>query len=356
MKAKKSIYWEMFIFVDDSAGIRFFDALLKKAEEGLNVKVIVDSLGSFLLSRKTVNKLKKSGVDIHFFHERKHFYRGLWKTMWSRTHRKILIIDEKIGFIGGVNVSEAMKDWLDMHVKIEGNAVHSLLRAFAKMYIICGGKKDEVKHLLKYKFRVKQDLLDFIYDEAGTKKSKARNKYIEALLKARERVLLFCPYYFPDKKFLYALWKARKRGIKVDLLIPYRTDVRIATYASYALFSLMSKLGVKVHLIDGMMHGKGVVMDDDWAMIGSSNIDQSSFFDNYEANMLTHDRKFVSSIKKIVLGWMKNARKLEDIHWESRGRFQKIKEWIAIKLYKIWFPDAAISTIRQIRQIKKRRG
>ncbi len=336
--ATSSIYWELYIFIDDSAGKRFFDLLEKKAKEGIDVKVIVDSVGSFALSSRTVGSLKQAGVDIRFFHQRKYRHRGLWKKLVSRTHRKILIVDESIGFIGGVNIQASMKDWLDIHLKIKGRSVHSLLRAFAKMYIICGGEKESVKHLFKYRFRVKQSMVDFIYDDPEKNKSKARKKYMEALLKARERVILFSPYYFPDKKFLYALWRARKRGVKVDLLIPFRTDLRIATYASYGWFSLMRKLGVRVHLVDQMMHGKGVVVDDDWAMVGSSNIEHGSFYDNYEANVRIRDREFVKHIKETISDWMNKSLNLEDINWEKRGKWQRFKEWVARRLYAIWHP------------------
>jgi len=340
--ATKSIYWEVYIFVDDEVGNTFFDVLAQKAKEGVDVKVIIDSLGSFWISRKRVTSLKKSGVDIRFFHERKHRYRGLWKKLITRTHRKVLIVDENIGFIGGVNVHGKMKEWLDIQVRIEGNVVRSLLRAFAKMYIICGGNKKNVKKLLKYKFRVKKDIddIEFVYDESNTKKrSRTRKKYVEALTKARERVILFSPYYFPDKKFLFALWKARKRGVKVDLIIPFRTDVRIATYAGYALFSLMQKYGVKVHILDKMMHGKGMIVDDDWAMVGSSNIDQGSFYDNYEANVRFKHKGAVGRLKNIVEGWMLQAKKLDDMKWEKRGRWQRMKEWVAVKLYRTWFKN-----------------
>ena len=351
--AKKSIYWEQYIFIDDAAGKRFFDLLAKKVEEGIDVKIIVDSMGSYGLSKRAIKKLKKSGVDILVFQERKHKYRGLFTKIGLRTHRKVLIVDEKIGFIGGVNVQASMKDWLDIHIRIEGKPVHSMLRAFAKMYIICGGDKSKVKHFLRYKFRVKQDLIDFVYDSSGGTRSKARKKYVEALLKARERVILFSPYYFPDRRFVYALWKARKRGVKVDLLIPFRTDVRLATYAGYAWFGLMKKLGVNVHLMDKMMHGKGVVVDDDWAMIGSSNIEQGSFYDHYEANVQIKDHEFVKKLKGIIQGWMDSSQKLSDIKWEKRGRIHKIKEWLAIKLYGVWHPRANNIDVTHVSYNKK---
>ncbi|MFH0857855.1 MAG: phospholipase D-like domain-containing protein, partial [Candidatus Magasanikbacteria bacterium] len=170
LNAKKSIYWEVYILIEDEEGVQFFDLLEKKAREGLDVKLIVDSLGSYQISRKKVEALKKSGVDIHFFQERKHRYRGLWKRLVTRTHRKILIVDENIGFIGGVNVSKKMKDWLDIQVRMHGKVVRSLLRSFAKSYIICGGDKEKVKHLIKYSFRVRKNIknIEFIFDDADT--------------------------------------------------------------------------------------------------------------------------------------------------------------------------------------------
>jgi cardiolipin synthase len=334
--AKKSVYWEMYIFADDEAGKGFFDLLEKKALEGVDVKLIVDSWGTFWFPKKRIVSLKAAGVELVFFQERKRRYRGLWLKLISRTHRKILVVDEKIGFIGGVNVQKGMESWLDMHVKIEGKVVRSLLRSFAKMYVICGGSKEKVKHLLKYPFRVFKDKVEFVYDDAHARDSMARQKYIEALTRARERVILFSPYYIPDKEFLKALWNARKRGVRVDLLIPFRTDLRIVTYAAYFFFELMQKFGVKIFLVKQMMHGKGVVVDDDWAMIGSSNLEHTSFYDSYEANVKIKDRVFVKRVKDTLQEWMDAAKELNREEWGNRGSFHKIQEWIAYKLYGLW--------------------
>jgi len=336
LNSQKSIYWELYIFVDDEAGQPFFDILEQKARQGLDVKLIVDSAGSFWLSRKRIQSLKKSGVDIRFFYESKKSFLKFWRRITNRDHRKILIIDEEVGFIGGVNIQKHMREWLDIQIKIEGKVVRSLLRSFAKFYILCGGDKKNVHHLLKYKFRTKNNKFNFVFDDADYKKSFARKKYTQALFKARKRVILFSPYYFPDKKFLYALWKARQRGIKIDLLIPFRTDVRIIQYAAYAKFAFLKKIGVNVHLVEKMMHGKGVIKDDDWAMVGSSNLDQSSFYDNYEANLEIKNKKNIQQLKKTILNWIGSAKKLDDFNWKRRGNWQRLKEKIAFKLCQLW--------------------
>jgi cardiolipin synthase len=338
--AEKSIYWELYIFVDDEAGKPFFDVLEQKARAGLDVKLIVDAMGSFWLSKERIKSLKDAGVDIKIFQERKNRYRGWWRRLWSRTHRKILVIDENIGFIGGVNIAQEMQDWLDIQVRLEGKVVHSLLRAFAKSYIICGGDKKQVRHLLKYKFRILHDEAELVLDEPHEKVSVTQRRHIEALTKARERVILFSPYYFPGAKFLYALWRAKKRGVRVDLLVPFRSDIRILTYVTYAWFALLeNKYNVKIHLTKNMMHAKGVVVDDDWAMVGSSNLESTGFYDNYEVNIRFKNRQFVEKLKIKLEEWIKNAAEFDEEKWQKRSRIQRIKEWIALKLYKLWHGD-----------------
>jgi len=336
LAAKKSIYWEVYIFVDDEVGKPFFQALIDRAKNGVDVKIIVDSLGSSDLSDGQVRELRSAGVDIRFFQERKNKYRGWWKRLWARTHRKILVVDEMVGFIGGVNVQKEVSTWLDIQFRFTGKIVHSLLRAFAKSYIVCGGEKSAVRHLLKYNFRLLHDRAEFIFDEPSEKRSVSRHHYSDALLKARERAIFFSPYYFPDKKFLLALWRARKRGIKVDLLLPLRSDIRLMTYASYAWFGLMNKLGVKIYLTDQMMHGKGVIVDDDWAVVGSANLNYTSFYDNYEAGVHLKDKVAVKKLKNKILSWMKNTAALDVAVWEKRGWVQRLKEKLAKFLYNLW--------------------
>ncbi len=334
--AQKSICWEVYTFVDDSVGNLFFDLLKRKAREGVDVKIIVDYWGSFWLSGKKIEDLKKNGIDIRLFSDKKLRSLLWWGVLTFRTHKKILVIDEQIGFVGGVNVHKSMENWLDIHLRVEGKIVRSLLRLFARSYITCGGDKFKVRHYLVWKQRVRQNEMDLVYDRPTFKKFHVKKKYTEALMKARERVILFSPYYFPDKEFLLALWSARKRGVKIDLLIPFRTDLRLATYAAYFWFSVMHRYGVSVHIMKRMMHGKGVVVDDDWAMIGSSNIDLPSFYYSHEANVQFNDKKMVGSLKEIMENWIKNSEKLDILKWRRRGFWRKFKEWASVKIYQFW--------------------
>ncbi len=357
VEAKKSIFWELYIIVDDEVGRPFFDELEKKSRGGVEVKLIIDALGSsFSIPKSRLTSLREAGIDVRFFSERTHRYRGWWKSMISRTHRKILIIDERIGFIGGVNIDKRMENWLDMHAKIEGKAIRSLVRGFAKMYIICGGDKKNISRLLRYPLHVPDESYEFIYDDADDDKSLVRRIYVDAFKKAKDRIILFTPYYFPDKAFLYALWQARRRGVRIDLLIPFRSDLRIATYAAYAWFSFMKIIGVKIHFASRMMHGKGILVDNDWAMIGSSNIEHTSFFDNYEANVKIKDKKAVEKVRHLLENWLLESHVFDYQRWKRRGWWQRSKEWVALKLYITWHKKGRdIKFGHIIEEIKRRR-
>ena len=152
-------------------------------------------------------------------------------------------------------------------------------------------------------------------------------------------MILFSPYYFPDKKLLMALWRARRRGVKIDLLLPLRSDIRLMTYASYAWFSLMSKLGVKIYLSEQMIHGKGVIVDDELAVVGSANLEHTSFYDDYEVNVRLRDKGVVKKIKDKIFSWMEKTIALNEQEWEKRSWGQRLKEKIAMFLYRLWHGD-----------------
>lgn len=335
-QAKKSIYWEMFIFLDDEVGQRFFELLEKKAGEGVEVKLIVDVIGSFSLPLSRVEALRTKGIDIRLFNERKFRVHNWWRTLVSRTHRKILVVDERIGFVGGVNIQASMRRWLDIHVRIEGAPVFSLLRAFARAYLISGGPRTNVEHLLSYRVPENKSDVEIIYDDAHTPRSKMLEKYVEAFRLVRERIILFSPYYFPDRKFRRALSAARRRGVHIDVILPFESDSGLAMYASHVWFPEMAKAGVHVYLLNQMMHGKGFVMDDSWAVVGTTNLDQTSFYDNYEVNVSVKDPHMVRDIKETVLGWLKKGKKIELTQWNKRGWLRKAKEKIAFAFFSLW--------------------
>ncbi len=336
--AEHSIFWELYMFVDDEVGRPFFDLLEAKARAGVVVRLIVDSLGSFWLSQQRIKRLRNSGVDIILFHERRHKYRGFWRRLWSRTHRKVLVIDESVAFVGGVNIRKDMSDWQDVMVRFEGDAVAPLLRYFARSYIIAGGDKKQVRALKRFRVTLHpfRDIRA-IFDEPLRKKSYAKKTYVKALKKAKKRVVFFSPYYVPDREFIAELYNARRRGVRVDILLPLRSDLRLLTYVAYGYIALMEKIGVHVHLTPKQFHGKGVVVDDEWAMVGSSNIDQTSFRDNYEANVSIHNKRIVSRLRRAIDAWLRESISGVEHTKKHDGWFHRAKTRIATWLYHLWY-------------------
>jgi cardiolipin synthase len=337
--ATRSIHWELYTFNDDyDVGKRFAEILEAKAKAGLDVKLVVDALGSYGLSKRRVKSLRRAGVDVQIFHERKRG-RGWWRLLWSRTHRKILIIDEEVGFIGGVNIDASAKDWLDIHVQVQGPIVAILLRSLARMYVIAGGDWRRVRKFFRYihhRLPTDEQNVVLIDNRAHRRMSRLRKSYFDAIMRAKERIILFSPYYFPDKSFLFAIWRARKHGIRIDLLLPASSDIGIATYATRTWFTLLTKMGVHVYQLGTMMHGKGIVVDNNFAIVGSGNLDQTSFYDNYEASIAIKDLQFVAKLKATLEGWILNAKEVDAIVWKNRGRVQQFKERLALHLYRIW--------------------
>ncbi|HUT22111.1 MAG TPA: phosphatidylserine/phosphatidylglycerophosphate/cardiolipin synthase family protein [Candidatus Bipolaricaulota bacterium] len=324
-KAKTSIYWETYTFIDDEVGIEFVDLLEKKAKEGVEVKLLIDGIGSYGFSNSSISRLKNAGVDLVIYNQVTlgKFIR-FWRAFWERTHRKILVVDSNEGFLGGVNVQNFMADWLDLQLMVVGKLARSLTRAFAKSYIKAGGDKKNVLKLLHPKIE-KSKKIKFLFQVPNAKRSRIRANFLRSINHAKKYLKLAVPYYLPDRKLIKAISRARKRGVKIDLILPFRTDLRIVNWTAIKYYELMDKIGVKLHFTSKMMHGKAFVVDGREAMVGSSNIDQGSFYRNREANAYISDKKMVGDVEKILNGWQEFSEPFAKYRWKNRGFFARIK-------------------------------
>jgi len=324
-RAKQSIYWETYIFIDDKTGMKFVDMLEKKANQGVDVKMVIDGFGSYHFSQKSKKRLKKAGVNMVVYNKitLSKFIR-FWRALWERTHRKLLVVDNKIGFIGGVNVRDFMADWMDLQLMVKGKSVRFLTRAFAKSYIRAGGKKKKVKKLLHPKIEQSKKI-KFLFQYPHSKRSKVNARYLRAINKAKKYLKLAVPYYLPNKKIIKAIARARKRGVKIDLILPLRTDLRVIQWAARKYYNSMHRLGVRLHFTKKMMHGKAFVVDGKEGMVGSSNIDRGSFYRNLEANAYFTDKKMVGDLEKIFDEWEEFSDPFEEKRWKNKGLFTRLK-------------------------------
>lgn len=326
--AEKSIYWETYIFEKDSSSWPFIEKLKEKARQGVEVKLIIDALGSFGFEKKIMEEMRQAGMEVIYFNpvELSFFWRGV-RRMLERNHRKILIIDEKVGFIGSVNVEKESFSWFDLHARVEGALVGHLLKSFVHSYLVGGGRLEKIKALL-YLPVIKEKYWRLLWHKPRKNFSSVRNVYLRAIRRAKKSLIIVSPYFLPDKEFLQAFAEARRRGVKIDLIIPKRVDLFFLNYAMRAYWNLFVRIGLKVYLVKKMIHAKAMMVDGHWAMIGSSNFDSQSFYRSHETNLIFTDRSMIADLKKIFHGWKKRSLLFRPLSWAKRPIREKFFEWI----------------------------
>lgn len=325
--AKKSIYWELYIFNPDEIGMRFVRTLKEKAQAGVEIKLIFDAFGSFSFSDKLIQELKEAGAEIIYFNPLKmsNFWRGIRKY-FERTHRKVLIIDQEIGFIGSVNIEGSNSTWFDLQVKVTGPIVRRLLHSFSHSYLAGGGLLDRIKHIF-YLPITKEKYRSILWHKPQENSSIVRKVYLNWINKAKKSLTLVTPYFFPDKEFLQALREARKRGVEIDLILPWKTDHPTLTHAMRAYWRAYDVLGFKIHLVKKMIHAKAMMVDNKWVMIGSSNIDSQTFYRSHEANIIFSNKQMIQDFRKILRHWKNNSRLFHISKWRKRSIVNKIYEF-----------------------------
>jgi len=321
--AQKTIYIEMYIFLDNTQATHNFLKLLKeKSLSGLEVVIIADAYGSSSLQSVAVSKLRESGIEFIYF---SHWFK--------RTHRKILIIDNNIAFIGGVNIEEKFRNWSDLQIKIQGKIVKPLLRSFAYTYKMIGGQK---KTILKFATtplakKIKSWIIDNL---ASTAKIYFLNDYYKKKIdRSRKHIFIVTPYLSPPRWLIASLDDACRRGVKVEFLIPNDTDVKPLNKVNYLNACRLSEIGVKFYLGATMNHAKIMLIDNEEGVIGSQNMDILSFNWNIEVGVFFRQKDLVRDLQKITDKWKKEA-----VQFEVPGRKINILDRFLIIILKIFYP------------------
>ena len=335
-QSQSSIYLESFIFLDDAIGREFVDILVEKAQQGVEVKLILDGVGSFWFSALSLKRLRDAGAHVLSFQSLA-FRRVVksFRRLLHRNHRKTLIIDKQVGFIGGVNLKKAFEDWHDLHVQISGREqVAPMVRSFGKTWVLGGGSKSLVTKLINHPVtQVKKSarVVKYIFSHPYKRfkeRSRVRRLYISALEQARQRVLIATPYFLPDSSLLDAMAKAARRGVMVQVILPRNPDIKIVTYAMHSLFPRLNAMGIDLYLTDKMMHGKAMVVDHNLGMVGSSNIDPRSFFYNHEANITFAVEQMVAELEEILKTWRAAAWKFDPKGWGKQSWYVRMLRWL----------------------------
>ena len=320
--AQKSIYLETYIFQNDTKKSHDFIGKLKeKASHGVHVIIVADAYGSKDLKKELSHAIAKSKIEFIFF------------SHWLRhIHRKVLIVDEKIAFIGGVNIGKRFRHWNDLQLELSGRIVKKILRSFAYTYKMAGGKN--VKILNYKKKKVGTPLKFWLLEHFPIKNIYTlKDHYVEKITKAEKKIQIVTPYFTPPRWLISLLDDAIRRGVIVEILIPKKGDWRIMNLLNYRYMHNLHLSGIHFYLFKKMNHSKLLLIDNKEGLIGSQNIDLFSFRLNTEVGIFFREKKLLHEVEQVVTNWKRDSEKFEPTKYKM-----KISDYLILAILKILHP------------------
>lgn len=319
--ARHHIHLEYFIFQPDESGHLFLSELEKKAREGVEVRLLYDAMGAHHLRRRFLKPLVEAGGKTTAFLPVDLLRKRIQVNL--RNHRKILVVDGKVGFTGGLNIGdeylgkvERYGFWRDTHLRMEGPSVAALQRVFAEDWDFAYGERlqgsayfppapatERLEH---------QVPLQVIFSGPDQPQNAIREVYFAAILRARRRLWIASPYFVPDAGIYDALRLVANLGVDVRLLFLFRPDKWIPYFAGRYYFEDIMNAGAKVYqYTKGMMHSKVILVDGEWASVGSANLDNRSLHLNFELNCLIYSPDKVAELEEAFVRDLQSAVRLE---------------------------------------------
>jgi cardiolipin synthase A/B len=326
---------EYYIIDDDKIGNQFKDLLIKKSRQGVIVRIIVDDVGSWGLSKKFINELRINNAEIYSFMEVR--FPRLTSQVNYRNHRKIVVVDGKIGFTGGINVADRYVEgakgigpWRDTHLQLEGDAVGGLQVVFAAdWYFVIHenltGKRyfPQADSVTGIPVQISASGPDSDWESIG-------QAFFTAIAGAKNRVYIASPYLMPPYEILYALKTAALSHVDVRILIPDKSDSLIPRWSSYSYIEELLDAGVRIYFYQaGFLHSKYLIVDDIFSTVGSSNLDFRSFETNFEVNAFVYDRNFTANLAKYFRADLRNSHEMKLAEWRERAWHFKFRESLA---------------------------
>jgi cardiolipin synthase len=347
--AKDHINLETFKFGDDEVGVCFAELLLQKQAEGVQVNLIYDSAGSFETPRALFNQLKECGIQVLEFNPIDPFeVQGEW-LLTHRDHRKILVVDGKVAFTGGINISsvysgslfgseskEKKIPWRDTDVRIEGPAVAQLQELFLETWKRQNGQPLASKNYFPPLKKENNELIRVIGSRAGEKNRLTYLMYVSAIMFASKYIYLTDAYFVPDGQMVRALCDASRRGIDVRLILPRFNDIKLVLYAGRSYYQELLESGIKLYeRRNRMLHAKTAVIDSVWSTIGSTNLDRWSFLRDNEVNAIIIGPDFAGQMETLFRKDLESSDQIDLEKWKKRPLSERFKEWFA-RLFHYW--------------------
>ena len=328
--AQHQVLLETYIWKADEVGLLFKTAVEAAAARGVEVYLIYDAFANLVVSPR----FKRFPRPIKVL--RYPVYAASWRPFdlrrYGRDHRKILVVDDAIGFVGGYNIGAAYAtEWRDTHVRITGPAVWDLKRAFADFWNLNRRRRFRASErpLLLETAATWEPTIRFHRNVPRLWMFPIRSMYLEAITRASTNIWLTTAYFLPDPDFAAALTAAARRGVDVRLLIPAKSNHVVSDWISRGYFSQLLDAGVKVlRYRDAMVHAKTATIDGTWSTVGTANIDRLSLTGNYEINVEVIDSRLAGSLEEVFRVDESNCLELTKAEWEARDMYRRFTEFV----------------------------
>jgi len=373
--AKSEILLEMYWFESDKTGRTFAEALSKRARDGLDVFLLYDSVGSIGAERSMFEDMESAGVRVIEYNPIAPWRRRFrLDRVGTRDHRKILVVDTEVGFVGGINICDQQASresggggWRDDAVEIRGPSVNELRALFFDTWIKSGGPSARKLEALAMRTRealvaaareqlgapaprrllgigaptpersitvassadlAAPPVVQVIGHAASAARRTLRRVYLQQIRHARRKILIANSYFIPDITIRRGLERASARGVEVRVILPRDSDVPSVGYASRALYARLMRAGIQIHeWVDGMLHAKCALIDE-WATVGSYNLDYRSLLYNLEANVASVEPAFVESVERSFRADIQRCVQVDPVAWSKRSRWSRVLEWM----------------------------
>lgn len=342
-RAKSTICLETYILEDDRVGNRFSDALIERARAGVEVNLLFDTWGSSV-SDGYVNRLRENGVRVLPFRPVLHALQDvkLVQQVSRRNHRKSLIIDSRLAFTGGINISsdyapreEGGAGFRDTHIEFEGPAALELQYFFLRTWKKANGAPiDESRY--GRDGRRPDPHVHIVTNDMHRGRVSIRRSYRQAFHGAKQKIYITNAYFLPTLRMLRALCDAAERGVDVRVMVAGTTDVTAVKLATRTIYGRMLRAGIRLYEWHGrVLHAKTAVVDGRWATVGSSNLDQQSLRLNMEANAIIDDCRFASAVEAMFFEDLAHCEEITLKSWQKRPAWERAASWAAY-LFRDW--------------------
>ena len=331
-QAKESIHLLYFIIRDDQISRKILKELSQKAREGVEVRFLYDDFGSLLTPRHIFKELKQSGGKVSAFFP---VTLGSYSKINHRNHRKIVVVDGKIGYLGGINIGDEymslkkLRPWRDTHLRITGGAVKFLQKAFALDWVFSTDEDLSVNIKKYFPFcdtAEGETGIQIVASGPDSAEEEVKCAMISMINSAKDHVYIQTPYFVPDKSFINAIKMASQSGVDVRVMIPGKPDKSYVYYTTYSYMGELLDAGIKVYIYDGFIHAKTLVCDGDISTIGTTNIDIRSFQLHFEINAVMYGEKTAAECNRIFIRDIKHCTQLSSEDYGKRGVWQQMKE------------------------------